>query len=482
MGWYDNQVTYNQTAFAEVLHGSTWTVQLPASPMTGSPSQLDGVSSAGPTLCRAVGSYENLDTGFTSPLAESWNGNRWTLQTTAKPPLAYASLSSVSCIGAACEAVGSVSGSTVTGPFAEGLTSGGWTRQTLEKVTGAGYNVLESISCAAADACHAVGASYSYAPAGPLAETWNGARWVLDSIPSPSGSLGGALNGISCAAATACEAVGTYTATSYLQAPLAEIRMAGHWSIQTVPEPPHSTGSALNGVSCTAADACTAVGFYQGSSYEDLLLAETWNGTAWKVVSLPTPAGFQYGSLSSVSCVANSCTAVGWYENASYREQPIAATEVGSSWTVKTLPNPPGSFYGTLSAVACVAVNACTAVGGYYPDYSFQAPLAEVWNGSTWKEQLPANGGKGATLAGISCAAAGSCVAVGSAAEYGYPSQAPIVETLNGTTWALQPTPGLGGAVGNLASVSCLSAGVCAAAGTQYSATGTTLVEGEGGA
>ena len=41
------------------------------------------------------------------------------------------------------------------------------------------------------------------------------------------------------------------------------------------------------------------------------------------------------------------------------------------------------------------------------------AALAEVWNGTSWSTQPPANAGQSDTLNGVSCTAAG-CTAVGS--------------------------------------------------------------------
>ena len=41
-----------------------------------------------------------------------------------------------------------------------------------------------------------------------MAERWNGTAWAMQSIPNPNGS--GQLNGVSCTSASACTAVGYY--------------------------------------------------------------------------------------------------------------------------------------------------------------------------------------------------------------------------------------------------------------------------------
>ena len=53
----------------------------------------------------------------------------------------------------------------------------------------------------------------------------------------------------------------------------AAVAAAAGWSIQTTPNPAGGSGSILNGVSCTSASACTAVGNSSNGT-----LAEGWNG------------------------------------------------------------------------------------------------------------------------------------------------------------------------------------------------------------
>ena len=74
--------------------------------------------------------------------------------------------------------------------------------------------------------------------------------------------------------------------------------------------------SVLQGVSCTSATACTAVGDYVNRDGTQVTLAERWNGTSWTIQSTPNPTGAQYAgwtaTLQGVSCTsATACTAVG---------------------------------------------------------------------------------------------------------------------------------------------------------------------------
>ncbi len=57
----------------------------------------------------------------------------------------------------------------------------------------------------------------------------------------------------------------------------AAVAAASGWSIQTTPNPAGGSNSILNGVSCTSASACTAVGNYSNGT-ATVTLAERWNG------------------------------------------------------------------------------------------------------------------------------------------------------------------------------------------------------------
>jgi hypothetical protein len=147
----------------------------------------------------------------------------------------------------------------------------------------------------------------------PLAERWNGSRWSVQSVPAPPGSAGGLFSAVACTGAAGCAAVGGYTAASGPRN-LAERWNGTRWAIQYVPTPPGSQAGlipvGLLGLSCPAAAACTATGSYDtGSRY--LAQALTWNGSHWVRQAMPPGTGSRV--LGAVSCVASTaCTAVGF--------------------------------------------------------------------------------------------------------------------------------------------------------------------------
>jgi hypothetical protein len=297
VGGYTNSAGAGVT-LAEVWNGTRWLIQHTRNPTGATSSTLSGVSCTSPIACIAVGNANTVT------LAEAWNGTRWSIQHTPNPASASSSkLASVSCRSAtACTAVGSYLGSAdVPVPFAEIWNGIRWVLSAPKVVSSAGGNGLDSVSCASAVACAAVGSVLS--PSGedfPLAESWNGAHWVVRATPNPSGSESSGLYGVSCPSATSkCTAVGFYqdnlTGPSFT---LAEAWNGTHWSLQPTPNPAGTTGSILFGVSCVSATACTAVGDAQTKTKAELL-AESWNRTNWSITDPRTGSRASGGTATT---------------------------------------------------------------------------------------------------------------------------------------------------------------------------------------
>ncbi len=70
----------------------------------------------------------------------------------------------------------------------------------------------------------------------------------------------------------------------------------------------------------------------------DTTVAEQWNGTAWTVLTTPSPATFS--ALGSVSCTSPvHCVAVGGSSaTATGTVSPLTEVWNGSAWTVVTAP------------------------------------------------------------------------------------------------------------------------------------------------
>jgi hypothetical protein len=385
----------------------------------------------------------------------------------------------------------------VIAPFDREPGAGVYVQYLLDRVSGkcADYQAIQptpntaslsaldgGVSCTAADACMAVGHSYA-APAPAevtLAEAWNGSAWSVVPTPDPAASQGSFFSGVSCTAASACTAVGNYINAAGATVPLAEAWNGSAWSIQSTPDPGGSTFSELHAVSCTAANACTAVGSYLNSAGHYASLAEAWNGTQWSVQATPDPTGSTGSSLSGVSCTgASACTAVGGFTNGSAPEgTTLAEAWNGTTWSIQSMPTFTGS---TLFSVSCASSMTCTGVGNYFNRTTgAEGTLVASWNGKIWffSPTVLTN----ADLYGVSCTARYACTAVGQMQDSSG-TTVTLVENPFRETYgdAIQPTPNPTGSTATaLNGVSCTAAHTCTAVGSSETSSATlTLAEAE---
>jgi hypothetical protein len=147
------------------------------------------------------------------------------------------------------------------------------------------------------------------------------------------------------------------------------------WQIVPTFKPaPAGPNASLNGVACTSASACTAVGNQTLAS----TLAERWNGRTWQVQATPNPAGAQNITLASVACPARTvCTAFGLNLTGS---GPLTLAErwSGGKWRIQPTPGLVAYDIG-FPGVACPTVSACYAVASY-TNNGPSLTLAERWN------------------------------------------------------------------------------------------------------
>jgi hypothetical protein len=154
-------------------------------------------------------------------------------------------------------------------------------------------------------------------------------------------------------------------------------------------------------------------------------------------VSPPPQTGFGgQAFLDGVSCSsAGDCVAVGQYvritgSQASF--QPLEVIDAGGIFGQGIEVTAPANAFsdagGQLSGVSCISVGNCLGVGGYFTGPSVDANIrsfgqameASETGGTFWQaiqSPLPSNaaGGKiqDAQLSGVSCSSASACVAVG---------------------------------------------------------------------
>jgi hypothetical protein len=301
-----------------------------------------------------------------------------------------------------------------------------------------------------------------------LAEEWNGLAWSLTAPTEPSGSQA-LLQGVSCASASACIAVGSlFTSSSGSKQSLAESWDGTTWTVLPTPAPAGATLSQLLGVSCTSSSACIAVGSFS-STNGTATLAESWNGSAWIIEATPNPASAKFALLAGVSCTAGSaCTAVGTSGLTSPQETTLAEAWNGSTWTIQQTPNPAGASHDVFSGISCASASACKAAGSTTDSTTnVTSVLVESWNGAGWSIDGTPNPGHAtnSALSGISCASAVACTAVGRTFPDKGQGQVTLAESWGGTSWTILSTPSPGGASSQLSGASCASAVACIAVG-----------------
>ena len=373
---------------------------MPASPLTAafSPAAADelfGISCVSPRACVAVGLDQDALSHRGGPLTEKWNGKAWKYVAMRLPAGAISGeLFGVSCRSAvACVAVGLYLDSSDTGiPLAETWNGRAWRPSRLPAPAGSTGVILDGVSCATAKSCVAVGQYFTGTGAAPLAEAWNGSRWTTAKPPVPAGSVVGNLGKVSCPAAAYCVAVGDVAANAGSSV------LADSWNGRTwtrMPVRPPASGSAdaaLDGVSCTSPESCVAVGSgTPGSGGPGRTgFAERWNGSRWTGVSVSWPRGTGNSYLVGVSCAARNCVAVG-YSGVSVTAAgdtggATAVSWQGKAWTVTKVPAPGRGKASLFSDVSCLPSGSCVAAGQAGPAGSTEGiGLTGFWTGKAWR-------------------------------------------------------------------------------------------------
>ena len=290
VGFFDKGAG-NQFALADTWNGRSWTPSQPPAP-GGENTSLAGVSCKSATACVAVGAYtRNTSGGPTgAPLAETWNGRKWTEARPPAPGAIISGLDSVSCTSAAsCIATGIVLTNTVSAVLIESWNGRTWSRMKAAALPATTLGELTTVSCPAAKSCAAVGYASSPKGLGSLAETWNGKTWTLTTVRWPKGTSNEMLSGVSCVAGNRCVAVGTIDSNLKSASNTGKAAAATWngraWTVTGVPAPARGKASLLKGVTCLSASNCVAVGQVGPSgSTNGTGLSAFWNGKSWRLV------------------------------------------------------------------------------------------------------------------------------------------------------------------------------------------------------
>ena len=256
-----------------------------------------------------------------------------------------------------------------------------------------------------------------------------------------------------------CAVLSTAVGLLVVVAPAAQAARAPTWTI--MPTPTNVAGQ--QSVSCWATAGCLSVGNGR---------AMRWSRHTWTAISAPANSDVQ-----GVSCLSSRlCIGVG-----SVNGQGAGAWSWnGRTWISQSVYSPPGFPGAGLSAVTCANARSCEAVGaaGDQGCSGICGPLAEVWNGTSWTDQIISGGPAFGSLQGVTCQHPGKCEAVGGFPAYTCTAGVCVIPPvawaagLSGSTWVTQPSmTSLYPQASDAASVSCWSSG-CTAVGHEGSAVG----------
>lgn len=401
--------------------------------------------------------------------------------------LVDATVTSVSCTGAtSCSAVGVYpNGLGGVEAFVTRRVNGNW--GTAVEVPGTlaldptGTHTVHpySLSCSSAGNCGLTG---SYTDAHQRLQAFvdsevNGQWRTAIEVPGTNalnqyGDGGG--TSISCKSPGNCSAVGEYTNSSGHNEAFVVSEVNGTW--RTAVEVPgsaalnHGNNGTVDAVSCASPGNCSAVGSMDTAPMGIAFVVNEVNGWWQTAIQVPGVSTMDQGGMAvvtSVSCAKSAnCSAGGNYSDTHGGLGAFVVSEVNGIW--RTAIKVPGMT--DVNSMSCGSAGNCSAGGD---SYSQTALVVNEVNG-IWHAAIQVLGtatldhGQNALVTSVSCPSAGNCAAGG---NYWYNATAGsfVVNEVNGTWHTAIQVPGLAalqhGSGASLNSLSCSAAGICSAGG-----------------
>jgi hypothetical protein len=249
--------------------------------------------------------------------------------------------------------------------------------------------------------------------------------------------------------------------------------------------------AAVDSLTCPRAGYCSAAGSYRDASGHTQAFVVNASKDRWnKAEEVPGIAALNAGGnagIGQLSCAkAGYCSAGGSYTDASGHAQAYVANESKGRWgKAEEVPGTAALNAGGnagIGQLSCPSSGNCTASGTYADKAGNPEPFVVNEKAGRWgkAEEAPAMAALkavgGARLRALSCGSAGNCTAGGSYLiapnlpnDSDDEPEAFLVTEVNGKWGKAEEVPGSGALNSNgdasVTTVSCSSAGNCAAAG-----------------
>jgi Bacterial Ig-like domain (group 3) len=370
-------------------------------------------------------------------------------------------------------------------------------------ITGAAFAAPAGDALAVASRVSSVGGAHSAAARPGAVASPSGGTWGLAQAVTGATAAGNYPDGVvslSCATAGNCGAIGRDTDSSGNSTMFVVSESDGVWGASQGVRGPANLVDGFGDdaqISCASPGDCTAVGdYYAGGEDEQGFVDSQSNGT-WAVAQeVPGVTALTVGEhslLESVSCAsAGNCSAGGTYTTAASGSAFLVDETDGTWGSAVEVPGiaslADGVTAAEITSVSCGSPGNCSA-GGYFFGKTDGAFVVNETDG-TWSnaEAVPGlavlNTANGAAVSSISCASAGNCSAGGYYSEtdssrppaQAVQRQAFVVDETDGSWGDAEEVPGTAALstdhYAETTSVSCASAGNCAAGGVYW--TGAT--------
>jgi hypothetical protein len=292
-------------------------------------------------------------------------------------------------------------------PLAQHWNGRRWSTDSMPAV--GGFSLLQGVAAASHDDVWAVGFRVSE-PSGnhlTLIEHWNGSGWRIIPSPSPavrdgSHATDDILYGVTVAARDDVWAVGSRGLAS-TSATLIEHWNGRRWMIVPSPNPtPRSVGTdELFGVSAASVRTVWAVG-YRDAPTAVVALVERWNGQRWIASRVPAGRSVLLAGVAAVSPTQ------AWAVGRTVGLRPVILHEQNGGWrTVDVAAVPKGDLVGVAASSPTDAWAVETRISG-------GGPTVVHWDGSSWRPvTTPKLGTGGSSLGAVTGLASGQAWTIG---------------------------------------------------------------------